>query len=164
MAKVRGSSSKSISNLSFSLIESAFLLLTERSLPVYRYNINRERPPVAGGENVNAAASIVMLVTGLDHHLCRLKYLRDMAVHEPPLSYAPYFNWTFKDSLSSKLRKLLKKPGEKRLLSQLIEMTVCRDSIVHPKFYTVTHSWDADFNDKRLKAKLSPGITLGNKA
>jgi hypothetical protein len=164
MVKARGSSSTSISNLSLNLIESAFLLLTEHSLPVYRHNISRQRPPVAGGENVNAAASIVMLVTGLDYHLCRLKYLRDVAVHKPPLPHTPYFDWTFGDPLSSKLKKLLKRPKEKRLLTQLIELTVCRDSIVHPKFYTVTHSWDADFNDKRLSAKLSPGVTLGNKA
>jgi hypothetical protein len=164
MVRAKGFSSTSISNLSFSLIESAFLLLTERALPVYRYNINRQRPPVAGGENVNAAASIVMLATGLDYHLCRLKYLRDVAIHNPPLPHTPYFDWTFGDSLSWKVAKLFKKAAEKRLMTQVIEMTVCRDSIVHPKFYTVTHSWDADFNDKRLAAKLSPGITLGNKA
>ncbi len=164
MARAGGSSSKSISNLSVGLIESAFLLLIERSLPVYRHNIHRERPPVAARENVNAAATIVMLITALDYHLCRLKYLRDIATQEPPLTYTPYFNWTFEDALSKKLKKLLTRKKEGRLLTQLIELTVCRDSIVHPKFYTVTESWDTDLNYKSMKAELAPGVTLKPKA
>jgi len=119
---------------------------------------------VAQGENVNAAATIVMLVTGLDYHLCRLKYLRDVAKHKKPLPYTPYFNWTFGQALSTKLRKLLIRPNEGRLLTQLIEVTVCRDSIVHPKFYTITHPWNADLTNGRLTARLAPGAELGSKA
>src|SRR4030095_7292298 len=145
MAKVRGSSSTSVTNLSFDLIESAFLLLTELSLPAYQHNIDRRRPPVARQENVNAAACIIMLTTALDYHLCYLKYLRDVYVHKPRLPYTPYFNWEFDEPLSEKLAKLLEKTKEKHLLAQLIEITCCRDSIVHPKFYAVTYSWDADF-------------------
>jgi hypothetical protein len=164
MTRTQGSSSKSISNLSMGLVESAFLLLIQHSLPVYRHNIMRERPPVAQGENVNAAAAIVMLITALDHHLCRLKYLRDVARHKPPLPYTPYFNWTFEEALSEKLKKLLIRRKESRLLTQLIELTVCRDSVVHPKFYTVTESWDSDLNLKSMKAKLPPSVTLKPKA
>lgn len=105
-----------------------------------------------------------MLVTGIDYHLCRLKFLRDVTDHNPPLPHTPYFNWSFGDAVSTKLRRLLIQRKEVRLLSQLIEMTVCRDSIVHPKFYTITHSWDAELNDRSLKAKLAPGAVLSNKA
>jgi hypothetical protein len=164
MVRVKRSSSKLISNLSVSLIESAFLILVENALSVYRHNINWQRPPVAGKENVNAAAAIVMLVTGLDYHLCRLKYLRDIAIHKPPLPHTPYFNWNFDDAFSKKLRCLLIQRKEARLLNELIEITVCRDSIVHPKVYTITHSWDADLNDRFLKAKLAPGAILRDKA
>lgn len=146
------------------LIESAFLLLIEYSLPVYRHNIGRERPPVAHRENVNAAAAIVMLVTALEYHLCRLKYLRDVTRHKPPLPYTPYFNWSFDNPFSEKLKKLLIRSKERRLLRQLIELTVCRDCIVHPKFYTVTESWNADFSIRSIKAKLPPGVTLRPKA
>jgi hypothetical protein len=62
-----------------------------------------------------------------------------------------------------KLPKLLKKPRDKHLLAQLIEITCCRDSIVHPKFYAVTYSWDADFQDGRLRAMLLPGNKLRSK-
>jgi hypothetical protein len=157
MAKARASSSTSVTNLSFNLIESAFLLLTQLSFPSYKHNINRRRPPVARQENVNAAVCISMLTSALDYHLCYLKYLRDVYVHRPPLPYTPYFNWEFDDALSVKLPKLLKNPRGKRLLAQLIEITCCRDSIVHPKFYAVTYSWDADFKDGRLRARLLPG-------
>ena len=43
-------------------------------------------------------------------------------------------------------------------------MTVCRDAIVHPRFYTITHSWGADFEDSTVRAKLPPGITHWPKA
>jgi hypothetical protein len=160
MAKARGSSSTSVTNLSFNLIESAFLLLTQLSFPAYKHNINHRRPPVARQENVNAAVCISMLTSALDYHLCYLKYLRDVYVHKPPLPYTPYFNWVFDDTLSVKLPKLLKRPREKRLLAQLIEITCCRDWIVHPKFYAVTQSWGADFQDGRLRAMLLPGNKL----
>lgn len=162
--KASESSHKTVANLSISLIESAFLLLTERSLPVYQRNIDRPRPPVATRENVNAAAAIVMLTTGLDYHLCRLKYLRDVSIPDPPLPHTPYFNWTFGHALSKKLRQLLMGVRGSRLLRQLIEITVCRDAIVHPKFYTVTHSRDAHLIYTKLKAELPVGATLDPKA
>jgi hypothetical protein len=57
MAKGKQSSFKSVANLSVNFIESAFLILVENSLPVYRHNVDRKRPPVAAGENVSAAAA-----------------------------------------------------------------------------------------------------------
>src|SRR5688572_2869540 len=103
MAPRPRSSLQSIANLSLNFVESAFLLLVNESLPVYRHNIGRKRPPVAAGENVPAAAAIMLLTTGLDYHLCRLKYLRDLARHTPPLPHTPYFNWSFGQSLSLKM-------------------------------------------------------------
>jgi hypothetical protein len=146
------------------LIEQAFLLLVQKSLPVYRHNIDRLRPPVAQGEYLPATGAIMMLLTAIDYHLCRLKYLRDVATHKPPLPYTPYFNnWNFGDDLATKLRQLLISPKETRLLTQLIEMTVCRDAIVHPKFYTITHSWGDDFRDSTVRAKLPVGVTHRDK-
>lgn len=159
MAQQERSSQKSVSNLSVSFIESAFLILVENSLPVYRHNIDRKRPPVAAGENVSAAAAVMMLATGLDYHLCRLKYLRDVAKHTPALPHTPYFNWSFGDPLSVKIQRLLSGRKESRLQRQLIELTVCRDAIVHPKFYTITHSWaGVEFSDGTMTAELPPGV------
>src|SRR5688572_18691039 len=120
MARREQSSQKSVSNLSINFIESAFLLLVKKALPVYRHNIDRKRPPVAAGENVAAAAAVMMLVTGLDYHLCRLKYLRDVAKHRPALPHTPYFNWSFGDALSFKIQRLLSGHKESRLQRQLI--------------------------------------------
>jgi hypothetical protein len=159
MAQRQRPSQKSVSNLSVNFIEAAFLTLIENSLPVYRRNIDCKRPPVAAGENVSAAAAVMMLATGLDYHLCRLKYLRDVARHTPALPHTPYFNWSFDDPLSVKIQRLLSGRKESRLQSQLIELTVCRDAIVHPKFYTITHSWaGVEFSDGTMTAELPPGV------
>ena len=145
------------------LIRSAFLLLIKQSLPIYKTNIDHKRPPVAARENVNAAAAIVLVTTALDYHVCRLKYLRDVAKHDPPLPYTPYFLWTFGDPLSKKLKGLLISAKDRRLLDQLIELTVCRDSIIHPKFHTITHVLDADHELKKLKAQLPPNTIVRKK-
>lgn len=163
MPKSRSSSIKSIPNLSVNLIETAFLLLIQRSLRVYRRNINTKRPPVAMGENVNAASAIIMLVTGLGYHLCRLKYLRDVAKYRKPLPYTPYFNWSIDDDLVIKLERLLIKRSERRLLRQLIELTVCRDNLVHPKFHTITESMDSDFSWRKSTAGLPAGVKFRTK-
>jgi len=158
MSPARGFTTQSIPNLSMGLIETGFLLLANRSLSVYRRNINNRRPPVALGEYLPVAAAVTMLVTGLDHHLCRLKYLRDIAPHEPPLPYTPYFAWKIDDVLSTKLQRLLVYPKDSRLLTQLIELTVLRDAIIHPKFHTVTTSWEEDSDNSDVRAKLPPGV------
>lgn len=59
------------------------------------------------GENVGAALSIVLMVTGLDYHLCRLKYLRDLAKYRKPFPYTPCFTWGIDDVLPKKLEGLL---------------------------------------------------------
>jgi len=146
------------------LIETGFLLLANRSLSVYRQNLNNHRPPVAQGEYLSAAAAVTMLVTGLDHHLCRLKYLRDIARHQPPLPYTPYFGWEIDHALSTKLQRLLIYPKDSRLLTQSIELTVLRDAVIHPKFHTITHSWKEDSDDSEVRAKLPPGISHRPKA
>ena len=163
MKTKKGSSQKSIPNLSIDLIRSAFLLLIKHSLPVYKKNIARERPPVAAGENVNAAASIVLLMTALDYHLCRLKYLTDVAEHDPPLPNTPYLSWTFGCPLSEKLQGLLISRNQHRLLTQLIELTICRNSIIHPKFHTIIHVMDTDQELRTLKAQLPPGTNIRQK-
>ena len=100
----------------------------------------------------------MMLATGLDYHLCRLKYLRDVAKHTPVLPHTPYFNWSFGDPLSVKIQRLLSGRKESRLQRQLVELTVCRDAIVHPKLYTITHSWaGVEFSDGTMTAELPPG-------
>ena len=159
------SSYKSTANLSVGFIESAFRMLIWRCLPTYRQNINHPRPPVAGPENANAAAAIVMFMTALDYHLCRLKYLRDVAKHNPSSFDSPYFNWAFDfdEPLGKKLETFLMHRKERSLLKRLIELTVCRDTVVHPKFYTITYAMNQDLSYKKIKAELAPGVTLREK-
>ena len=153
-------SQRSIPILSMELIRSAFLLLIKYSLPVYKRNINHIRPPVALGENSNAALAIVAMTTGLDYHLCRLKYLRDVERHKPPLPHTPYFGWELDDFLFVKLKELLIKSNEQRLLKQLIEITVCRDTVIHPKVFTITEIIDEEYNYEKIEAELPLSMVL----
>lgn len=155
---------ESISNLSMGLINAAFKLLEGQALPIYRKNIDRRRPPVAGTENVPSAAAILLLNAGLDYHLCRLKYMRDIAQHSFPLPHTPYFNWEIDDYLHEKISKLLIKQNENHLKEQLLEVTAIRDCVVHPKFYEIKEAFDADYNFTNTTAKLVPGSTLRSKA
>ena len=82
-----------ISNLSADLIAQALELIQEKSFPVYRKNIHQRNPPFAHGEFASAAVAIVLLTAGLDFHLARLKYFRDVVKTKPALPHTPYFNW-----------------------------------------------------------------------
>jgi len=163
MVKPKGFRQESISNLSLDLIDTAFLLLCEHALPAYKQHINSSRPPVDGRENATSAAAIVMLLSGLDYHLCWLKYSKETIKLKISPPHAPIFSWSFDDYLVVKVRGLLTRRTERGLLAQIIEITACRDSIIHPKIYTITHVFDADFNIKHMKGCLVPGAKLRNK-
>ena len=75
------------------LMEHALEMLQRRALPVYKRNIDRRKPPIAHGEFGPSAAAALLLTSGLDYHLARLKWLCDIVVERPPLPHAPYFNW-----------------------------------------------------------------------
>ena len=154
---------ESISNLSIGLIDVAFTLLARQALPVYRKNMGRGGFP-AGTENVPSAAAILLMNAGLDYHLCRLKYLRDIAPHSFPLPHTPYFNWEIDDVLSNKIGKLLLLRNEYRLKEQLLEVTVIRDCVVHPKLYTIRQTIDSDLNFGSTSAALAPGASHKRKA
>jgi hypothetical protein len=164
MTRKKQASQEYISILSMGLVESAFLMLVQFSLPVYKINSNRTRPPVAGPENVNAVLAIIGLTLGLDHHLARLKYLRDIAKHDTPLPYTPYFDWEVDSELPRKLTGILTKRAERRLLAELREITVCRDALTHPKVHTITEVYDEELRFKKIGAKLAAGAEFRPKA
>jgi hypothetical protein len=141
-----------------SLIREGLELLQAKALRVYRINIDRRRPPVAGTESVPACIAILLLTTGLDYHLARLKYLRDIAPHDPILPHTPYFSWDIGDSLSVKLERLLVRRHQKTLREQLLEISAVRDSVAHPKFYEITQEYVGDeWEFGRSTATLPPG-------
>ena len=142
------------------LIEHAFVLLQTKAFPVYLRNIDKREPPFAHGEFVPCAIAVLLISSGLDYHLARLKYLRDISVHKPSLPHTPYFNWDVGESLSGKLGKLLIKRGEKRLREQLIAMTIMRDSVAHPKVYLVREMLKPDLGPANSKAKLAAGTHM----
>ena len=94
-----------ISNLSADLIAQALELIQEKSFPVYRKNIHQRNPPFAHGEFASAAVAIVLLTAGLDFHLARLKYFRDVAKTKPALPHTPYFNWNIGTYLYDKIER-----------------------------------------------------------
>jgi hypothetical protein len=157
-------SQESISNLSMGLIEQGLALLQTRSFPVYQKNITQRDPPFAPTEFTPAAIAILLISSGIDYHLARLKWLRDIEPHDPPLSYPTYFNWKIGDSLSKKIENLLVQKNEKRLKEQLIELTIVRDSVAHPRLYLVKQAIRSDLSFGRARAQLSPGETLRQKA
>ena len=65
-----------IPNLSMGLFETALELLQRRAYPVYKKNIERREPPISHGESTPSSIAVLLITTGLDHHLSRLKYLR----------------------------------------------------------------------------------------
>jgi len=148
---------ESISNLSTGLIENALYGLQREAYPVYVMNIDRRDPPFAHGEFTPSGIAILLMMSGLDFHLARLKYLRDLMLHNPPLPYTPYFNWNIGDSLSEKIKSLLFKRNERRLREQLIEMTAMRDSVAHPKLYLIKEIIKPDMSITKQKANISLG-------
>jgi len=146
------------------LVEAALAVLQEKSLPVYRRNIDKPRPPVAHGENTPAAIAVLLLLSGLDHHLARLKYLRDCSKPSISAKYPTYFNWTIGDELSKKLERLLFSRNEKRLREQLIECTIMRDSVAHPRLYWISETMRSDLSFSKPTVKLALGADLRAKA
>jgi hypothetical protein len=140
------------------LIEMGLSLLQRHAFPVYRKNINKQsKPPIAHGESTSSSIAVLLITTGLDHHLARLKYLRDHNPHDL-LPYTPYFKkWQMGDPLCSKVECLLIGLREKRLKEQLIEITIVRDSVAHPKFYIVKDYWSEDDSWGKSLAILSQG-------
>lgn len=151
---MRSKAQESISVLSMDLIGHALDLVQRQAFPVYQKNINQREPPFAHGEFGPCAIAILLLTSGLDYHLARLKYLRDETPHKPPLPHTPYFNWRIDDSLNTKIENLLIKRTEKRLKEQLIELTSMRDSVAHPKVYRIRHLMRPDYSVTKQKAKL----------
>lgn len=154
---------ESISNLSTGLIERGLSLLQREAFPVYKMNRDRRGPPFAHGENLPSAIALLLLSSGLDYHLARLKWLRDLTEHKPPLSVPTYFNWDIDDALSTKVKNLLVGQRELKLRRGLIELTAVRDSVAHPKLYVVKDLIKSDLSFGRSTAKLS-GSILSKKA
>ena len=131
-------------------------LFTKRTLP----NGTHHSPLLS----TPSAIAILLMSSGLDYHLARLKWLREVARHDSPLPYPTYFNWKVGDALSEKITKLLIQKNEKRLKEQLIELTIVRDSVAHPRLYLVKQAKRSDLSFCRPHAELSPGAELRSKA
>lgn len=160
----RGHTQDYISNLSMDLIGHALEISQNEAFPAYQRHIERREPPFSHREFAPCAIAILLLTSGLDYHLARLKYLRDLYRHSPPLPHTPYFNWKIGDSLFSKVSKLLWKRTERRLREQVIELTVVRDSVAHPKLYLVKQRWKADDTVAEHRARISEGAEHRAKA
>jgi hypothetical protein len=140
------------------LMGHALELLQQQAFPVYKRNIDRRAPPIAHGEFGPSATAALLLPSGLDYHLSRLKWLRDIVVESPPLPHTPYFNWEIDHFLTTKIERLLHRPSERRLREQLLEMTSMRDSVAHPKLYLVTQLIKPDDTVTEQRAKLAAGV------
>lgn len=160
----RSKSQNYISNLSKDLIGHALELIQHKAFPVYQRNIETRQPPFAHGEFGPSAIATLLLMSGIDYHLARLKCFRDDFKQRPPLPHTPYFNWKIDDFLPVKIERLLYKRTEKRLREQLIELTIMRDAVAHPKLYLVKQLMRPDFSLTKPTAKLAGGVKLRQKA
>lgn len=140
------------------LMGHALEVLQQRAFPVYAKNRDNRYPPFAPGEYGPSTVAAVLLTSGLDYHLARLKWLRDIIVEQPPLPHTPYFNWEIDDFLTTKVERLLQRPREKRLREQLLELTSMRDSVAHPKLYIVEQLIKPDDSISENKARLAAGV------
>lgn len=155
---------QSISNLSMGLIEHGLTMLQTHSFPVYKKNIDQRDPPFAPTEFTPSAIAILLMTSGLDYHLARLKWFRDITPQTPPLPFPTYFNWKIGDSLSEKISKLLIQKNERSLKEQLVELTIVRDSVAHPRLYLIKQAMHSDFSFSKPRAELSRGAELRSKA
>ena len=155
---------ESISNLSMGLIEHGLTQLQTHSFPIYKKNIDQRDPPFAYTEFTPSAIAILLMSAGLDYHLARLKWFRDITPHTPPLPYPTYFNWNIGDPLSGKISKLLIQRNERCLKEQLVELTIVRDSVAHPRLYLIKQPMHSDFSFSKPQAELSRGAELRPKA
>lgn len=155
---------ESISNLSMGLIENGLTLLQTQAFPVYKKNIDHRDPPFAYTEFTPSAIAVLLMTSGLDYHLAHLNWLRDIAPHQSPLPYPTYFNWKISDSLSEKVSTLLIQRNERRLKEQLVELTIVRDSVAHPKLYSIRRTMRANLSYSRPNAALASGAKLDQKA
>ena len=138
------------------LLEHALELVQREAFPQYKRSDSRE-PPFSRKEFTPCAIAIVLINSGLDYHLARLKWFRDVVVEDPPLPHTPYFNWTMGCSLSCKIERLLIKRTERRLKKQLLELTVVRDAVAHPKLYLIRQLMRADYSFSKQTATLASG-------
>jgi hypothetical protein len=146
------------------LVENGLTLLQRSAFPVYQKNVDRREPPIAHGESTPSGIAVLLIATGLDYHLSRLKYFRDYAPHDPPLPYTPYFKWTIGDALYTKIDCLLTSRNDKRLREQLVEITIVRDSVAHLKIYTFKEKIRQDYSFGRSSAILPQGEAHRQKA
>jgi hypothetical protein len=117
----------SIQSLSFFRVVFSCLA---RALPVYQKNVSR--PPVAGHENIESSAAIVLMVTALESHVNRLMYFEPLGL-------------STKDNLLKKLETYLPQRKYKKLLRQTEEVTACRDAIIHAHVWEETRKSDENW-------------------
>ena len=120
---------KLISIQSMSFFRVVFACLA-KALPVYRKNVTR--PPVAGHENIESSAAIVLMVTALESHVNRLMYFEPQGL-------------STKDNLLKKLETYLPQRRYKSLLRQTEEVTTCRDAIIHAHVWEETRKFDGNW-------------------
>lgn len=101
-----------------------------RALPIYQKN--PARPPVAGPENIECSAAIVVLITALESHVNRLMFFDSKGL-------------STNDDLLKKLRTYLPQRKNGALLNRFEEVTACRDAIAHAHVWLehrqLSHDW-----------------------
>jgi hypothetical protein len=150
----RAKAQEHITNLANDLIMQALDTVQRQAFPVYQRNAE-DRESLAHGEFRPCAAAILLITAGIDFHLARLKYFRDLARYKRPFPHTPYFDWDIDKFLIVKIKKLLIRPSEKRLKQQLLELTAMRDSVAHPKLYLIRELVKPDLSVSKPKATQS---------
>jgi hypothetical protein len=130
---------KLISIQSLSFFRVVFSCLA-RALPVYQKNVSR--PPVAGHENIESSAAIVLMVTALESHVNRLMYFEPQGL-------------STKDNLLKKLETYLPQLKYKKVLRQTEEVTACRDAIIHAHVWEETRKSDENWNVVKQSWKVA---------
>lgn len=114
-----------------------------RALPIYLRNPGR--PPVASPENVECSAAVLLLVVSLESHTNRLMYFEPKEL-------------TTSDNLLLKLATFLGEPEYQVLLSDMAEVSVCRDAVTHALLWEEEREFDQKGDIQHQSWRLA-GVT-----
>jgi len=128
-----------ISIQSLSFLRIVFVCLAQ-ALPIYQQN--KTRPPVAGRENIESSAALMVLVAAIESHVNRLMYFESKGLSTD-------------NNLLKKLNVYLPQKRNRVLLKQLEEVTVSRDAIVHAHVWEEWRQYDRKGNLTRQSWKVA---------
>ena len=120
----------------------------QRAHAVYAQNL--DRPPVAGGENIEASAAVLVLVVSLESHLNRLMFFEAAGLTTDVPMLGEVETYLTDDEFAV-------------LRVHLSELTVCRDAVTHALIWQERRTFDEAWRPVEHVTELAPITKLRKK-